>query len=55
MLRDLAMFTVAAMRLLPAGQRAVSIGHQLQQSLPELQELVKDLNSAKDLLPPLHP
>ncbi len=50
-LRDLAMFTVAAMRLLPAGQRAVSIGHQLQQSLPELQELVKDLNCAKDLLP----
>ena len=54
-LRDLAMFTVAAMRLLPAGQRAVSIGHQLQQSLPELQELVKDLNSAKDLLPPPAP
>ncbi len=51
-LRDLAMFTVAAMRLLPAGQRAVSIGHQLQQSLPDLRELVKDLNCAKDLLPP---
>lgn len=54
-LRDLAMFTVAAMRLLPAGQRAVSIGHQMQQSLPELRELVKDLNCAKDSLPPPAP
>lgn len=51
-LRDLSMFTVAGMRLLPTGQRAISMMSQLQQGLPDTAEILNDLAAPQADLPP---
>lgn len=46
-LRELAIFTIAGMRLLPAGQRAVTMATQLQHGLPIMTEILEDLGSPR--------
>jgi ABC-type multidrug transport system fused ATPase/permease subunit len=49
--RDIAVLSVASIRLLAAGQRAVSLTHQLQQKLPSLRDLLDDLQQPRVELP----
>jgi ABC-type bacteriocin/lantibiotic exporter with double-glycine peptidase domain len=42
-MKEIAVLSVASLRLLPAGQRAVSLAHQLQQKMPALRDMLADL------------
>ena len=42
-MKEIAVLSVASLRLLPAGQRAVSLAHQLQQKAPALRDMLVDL------------
>lgn len=50
-IRDIAVLSIASLRLLPAGQRAVYLVHQLQQKLPALRDLFDDFEQPLIELP----
>ena len=42
-MKEIAVLSVASLRLLPAGQRVVSLAHQLQQRAPSLRDMLVDI------------